>query len=49
MTPVLTMVIDDSRAMRLILKRIVSQVGFDVVEAGNGQEAMDYLTQPRRR
>ena len=37
------MVIDDSRAMRLILKRIVAQLGFDVVEAGNGQEAMDYL------
>jgi len=30
--------------MRLILKRIVAQLGFDVVEAGNGQEAMDYLT-----
>ncbi len=43
MTPVLTMVIDDSRAMRLILKRIVAQLGFDVVEAANGQEAMDYL------
>jgi two-component system chemotaxis response regulator CheY len=39
----ITMVIDDSRAMRLILKRIVAQLGFDVVEAGNGQEAMDYL------
>ena len=39
----LTMVIDDSRAMRLILKRIVAQIGFDVVEAGNGKEAMDYL------
>ena len=39
----LTMVIDDSRAMRLILKRIVAQLGFDVVEASNGREAMDYL------
>jgi two-component system chemotaxis response regulator CheY len=39
----LTMVIDDSRAMRLILKRIVAQLGFDVVEAANGKEAMDYL------
>jgi two-component system chemotaxis response regulator CheY len=39
----LTMVIDDSRAMRLILKRIVAQLGFDVVEASNGKEAMDYL------
>src|SRR5581483_7598009 len=43
-TPMLTMVIDDSRAMRLILKRIVAQLGFDVVEAANGKEAMDYLT-----
>jgi len=42
-TPVLTMVIDDSRAMRLILKRIVAQLGFSVVEAANGKEAMDYL------
>jgi two-component system chemotaxis response regulator CheY len=40
----LTMVIDDSRAMRLILKRIVAQLGFEVVEASNGKEAMDYLT-----
>jgi two-component system chemotaxis response regulator CheY len=37
------MVIDDSRAMRLILKRIVAQLGFDVVESANGKEAMDYL------
>jgi two-component system, chemotaxis family, chemotaxis protein CheY len=37
------MVIDDSRAMRMILKRIVTQIGFDVVEAGNGKEAMEYL------
>ena len=43
MTPVLTMVIDDSRAMRLILKRIVAQLGFEVVESANGKEAMDYL------
>ena len=40
----LTMVIDDSRAMRLILKRIVAQLGFEVVEASNGKEAMEYLT-----
>jgi len=40
---VLAIVIDDSRAMRMILKRIVTQLGFEVVEAGNGKEAMDYL------
>ncbi|GAA0243706.1 chemotaxis response regulator CheY [Cryptosporangium japonicum] len=39
----LCMVIDDSRAMRLILRRIVTGLNFDVVEAGNGREAMDRL------
>ncbi|MFB9324140.1 response regulator [Cryptosporangium minutisporangium] len=39
------MVIDDSRAMRLILRRIVSGLNFDVVEAGNGREAMDRLAE----
>ena len=37
------MVIDDSRAMRLILKRITTQLGFEVCEAGNGREAIDFL------
>ena len=37
----LALVVDDSRAMRMVLHRIVSSLGFDVVEAGNGQEALD--------
>jgi two-component system chemotaxis response regulator CheY len=37
----LALVVDDSRAMRMVLRRIVSGLGFDVVEAGNGQEALD--------
>ena len=37
------LVIDDSRAMRLILRRIVSDFGFEVAEAGNGLEALDAL------
>lgn len=36
-------VIDDSRAMRMILRRIAGQLGFEVTEAGNGQEALDQL------
>ena len=36
-------VIDDSRAMRMILKRIVGKLNFEVVEAGDGQEALDLL------
>lgn len=39
----LALVIDDSRAMRLILKRIITKFGYDVVEACNGKEAVDYL------
>ena len=39
----IAMVIDDSRTMRMILSRIVSALGFTVVEAGNGREAVDLL------
>jgi len=40
----LAMVIDDSRAMRSILRRIVVELGFDVVEAADGQEALDKMS-----
>ncbi len=40
----LAMVIDDSRAMRSILRRIVLELGFDCVEAADGQEALDKMT-----
>ncbi len=36
-------VIDDSSAMRMILRRIVTKLGFDVVEAENGRDALDKL------
>lgn len=39
----LALVIDDSRAMQLILTRILDEVGYDVVQAANGQEALDRL------
>ena len=41
MSQMLALVVDDSRAMRMVLRRIVGGLGFDVVEAGNGQEALD--------
>lgn len=41
----LGLVIDDSRAMRLILRRIAVQLGFEVCEAGNGREALDLLAE----
>lgn len=37
------MIIDDSRAMRSILRRIVTDLGFETREAGHGQEALDHL------
>ena len=37
------LIIDDSRAMRSILRRIVSGLGFETLEAADGQEALDLL------
>lgn len=37
------LIIDDSRAMRRILKQIVTGLGFDVLEAGNGKEGLETL------
>ena len=41
----LAMVIDDSRAMRSILRRIVTELGFDCVEAADGQDALDKMNE----
>ena len=37
------LIIDDSRAMRRILRQIVEPLGFRILEAGNGQEGLDRL------
>ena len=37
------MVVDDSRAMRMLLKRELVALGFDVDEAGDGNEALEKL------
>ena len=37
------LVIDDSRAVRSIIREILKGFGFDVVEAANGREALDRL------
>lgn len=39
----LALVIDDSRAMRMILKRTLLGLGYEVVEAADGQQALDVL------
>ena len=39
------LIVDDSKAMRMIVRRTLRQAGFDVdvTEASNGQEALDLL------
>jgi two-component system chemotaxis response regulator CheY len=37
------LVVDDSRAMRAILSRLLDGLGFDVAQAGDGQEALEVL------
>ena len=39
----LALVIDDSRAMRRVIGRILLDAGFEVLEAGDGQQALDVL------
>ncbi len=37
------MIVDDSRAMRMILRKTLLELGYDVCDAGNGQEALSLL------
>lgn len=37
------LVIDDSRAMRLVLTRYLGSLGYEVTQAANGQEGLDRL------
>ena len=37
------MVVDDSRAMRMILSRTLAESGFQVLQAANGRDAMDSM------
>jgi two-component system, chemotaxis family, chemotaxis protein CheY len=39
------LVIDDSRAMRAILGKILKELGFEVTEAGHGREGLERLQQ----
>jgi len=39
------LVIDDSKAIRLILGKFLKEIGFEVFDAGNGLEALDRLKQ----
>lgn len=37
------LVVDDSRAMRMILSKTLVQAGFEVVQAANGREALETM------
>src|SRR5579871_4898967 len=37
------LVVDDSRAIRMILSRSLGELGFDIVQAGNGREALEAM------
>jgi two-component system chemotaxis response regulator CheY len=37
------LVVDDSRAMRTILKKMMTELGFEVAEAGDGLQALERL------
>ena len=41
----LALVIDDSRAVRLLVGNILREQGFEVVTAGHGQEGLEKLTE----
>ena len=39
------MVVDDSKAIRMILSRTLAEAGYDVCQAANGREALSLLRQ----
>lgn len=42
-TKMRALVIDDSRTVRTIIRKILTEVGLEVIEAGNGREGLDQL------
>ncbi len=38
------LVVDDSRAMRTAMRRMLEELGFDVLEAGDGVQALEVLS-----
>lgn len=40
------LVIDDSRTVRLIIGKVLTELGMEVIEAGNGREGLEQLRQP---
>ncbi len=43
------LVVDDSKAVRMILAKTLRELGYEVREAGNGKEALDLLENEKLR
>jgi two-component system chemotaxis response regulator CheY len=39
------LVVDDARVIRILLAHRLNELGYEVIEAGNGQEALEKLSQ----
>ena len=39
------LVVDDSRAMRALIGQVLKKLGFEVIDAGNGREALSRLAE----
>jgi two-component system chemotaxis response regulator CheY len=39
------LIVDDSKIVRKVMRQIIDPIGFEILEAGNGQEALDQLAQ----
>ena len=39
------LVVDDARTVRVILRRILEEMGFETVEADNGRDALTWLSE----
>ncbi len=48
MLPLLALVVDDSKSMRAIIRRILIEIGFEILEAENAKEALKLLADGKR-
>jgi two-component system chemotaxis response regulator CheY len=42
------LIVDDSKTLRIILRKILGEAGFDILEAGDGQQALKKLCEEEK-
>lgn len=47
MTMCTALVVDDSRTIRMILRKVLAEIGYEVCEASNGREALQVMEAKR--